>query len=475
MSTLLTPDICVIGGGTGGLTVALAAAMLGTPVVLVEKGAMGGRHLNRGSLPSQSLIAAARLAHGMRSAPPFGIAPGEPEVDFAAVARHIREVTAAVAPNSSAERLSVLGVQVIRAAARFTDKHTVVAGDHQIRARRFVVATGSSPLVPAIPGLETIDYLTSETVFSLARKPGHLAILGGGRTGCELAQAYRRLGCDVTVVEPERLLAHEDQELAGFALRALRAEGIDLREGTRVVGATRRGRNGVRLSLMRGETAETLDATHLVIAAGRKPNIEGLGLESARIRHDGTGIQVGAKLRTSNRKVYAVGDVAGQGGSAHLAAYQGGLVLRPLLFRLPGRTRPRIVPRMTFTDPEIAHVGLTEAEARSAGERPTILRWPHSENDRAQAERTTAGLTKLVIGRRGRILGAGIAGRSAGEAIHVFALAAARGLRVADVAGYVAPYPTFADAGNRAAGLLLAASIARPAVRGLVRLLRRFG
>jgi pyruvate/2-oxoglutarate dehydrogenase complex dihydrolipoamide dehydrogenase (E3) component len=475
MADILTPDICVIGAGSGGLTVAAAAAMFGTPVVLVEKGEMGGDCLNYGCVPSKALISAAKLAHGMRSGAPFGIAPAEPEVDFAAVARHVQDVIAAIAPNDSVARFTALGVKVIRAEGRFLDRRTVAAGDVHIRARRFVVATGSSPLVPPIPGIDSVDYLTNETVFSLSRRPGHLAILGGGPIGCELAQAYRRLGCEVTVIEADRALGREEPELAAFALRALRADGVDLREGTKVVSVARRGRNGVRLSLMRGESAETLDATHLLVAAGRKPNIDGLGLEQAGIRFDRTGISVSPKLRTTNRRVYAIGDVAGQGQFTHLAGYHGGLVLRPLLFRLPARTRPRIVPRVTFTDPEIAYVGMTEEEARRSEPSVTVLRWPHAENDRAQAERATAGLTRVVVGRRGRILGAGVAGKAAGETIQLFALAAAKGLRLSDIAGYVAPYPTFSETARRAAVSGFSAAVRRPAVRWLVRFLRRFG
>lgn len=479
MPTVLTPDICVIGAGAGGLTVAAAAAMLGAPVVLVEKGRMGGDCLNFGCVPSKALIAAAKLAHGMRAGAPFGIAAAEPQVDFAGVARHIAATVAAIAPNDSAERFAALGVKVVRAEARFTGRRAVAAGDYEIHARRFVVATGSTPLVPDIPGLHTVDYLTNETVFSLTRKPAHLAILGAGPAGCELAQAYRRLGCAVTLVEAGRALAREDGELAGFALRALRTDGVDLREETAVTEVARRGRSGVRLAVLGPDGAETIDATHLLVATGRRPNIDRLDLEAAGIRLAGGGIAVDARLRTSNRRVYAVGDVAGlgagQGASTHLAGYHGGLVLRPLLFRLPARVRPQIVPRVTFTDPRIAQVGMTEEEARRAGESFSVLRWPHSENDRAQAERATGGMTKLVVGRRGRILGAGIAGRAADEAIQIFALAAAKGLRVADIAGFVPPYPTFGEAGRRAAVASASASLRGPGLRWLMRQLRRFG
>lgn len=475
MTKLLRPDICVIGAGAGGLTVAAGAAAFGTSVVLVEKGRMGGDCLNHGCVPSKALIAAADIAASLRGAGRFGIASSEPDIDFRAVHRHVHAVIAAIAPNDSAERFGALGVHVIAAEARFADKRTVVAGEIEIRARRFVLATGARPVIPPIPGLGEIGYLTNETVFDLSRRPGHLLVIGGGPVGLELAQAYRRLGSRVTVVEAATPLAGEDPELAAFVQRALRAEGVDIRAGTSVVRVEPRGRGGVRALLDRNGAAEIVDASHVLVAAGRRPALDGLGLDAAGIRHDEAGIRVDPGLRTSNRRVYAIGDAAGGPQFTHVAGHHGGQLLRPLLFRLRARTGHGALPRVTFTRPELAAVGLTEGQARAARRRISILRWPYAENDRAQAERSTEGLVKLIAGPGGRILGVGIAGARAGELIGVWQLALSRGLRLKDMAAWAPPYPTLSEIGKRAAISYFAPQAQRPSVRRLVRFLRRFG
>lgn len=475
MTTILKPDICVIGAGSGGLTVAAAAASFGVGVVLIEKGRMGGDCLNYGCVPSKALIAAARRAHAFTNASAFGIADAEPDVNFARVMRHVEGVIAAIAPNDSVERFTAMGVQVIQAEARFKDARTVVAGDTEIRARRFVVATGSSPAVPPIPGLDAVPYFTNETIFERTRLPSHLVVIGGGPIGVELAQAHRRLGARVTVVEGKTALGKEDPEIAALALEHLRRESVDLRQDTTIARVDRHGRTGVRLHLEGPAGGETLDGTHLLVATGRAPNLEALDLKKAGIAHGRAGIRVSARLRTTNRRVYAIGDVAGGLQFTHVANYHAGLVLRAILFRLPARENRHIVPRVTFTDPEIAHVGMTEAEARGSHKRLRILRWPYAENDRAQAEHATEGLIKIVTDRKGRILGASIVGANAGEMIHFWALAVAKGMGVRDIAAYVAPYPTLSEIGKRAAITYFLDATRRPAVRRLIRALRVFG
>jgi pyruvate/2-oxoglutarate dehydrogenase complex dihydrolipoamide dehydrogenase (E3) component len=475
MANLLTPDVCVIGAGSGGLSVAAAAAAFGVPVVLIEKGLMGGDCLNYGCVPSKALIAAARQADRQRHASAFGIADSQPEVNFGRIARHVREATAAIAPNDSAERFTALGVRVIRGEARFRDGRTVIVGDREIRARRFVVATGSRPLVPPIPGLDTVGHLTNETVFSLTRRPGHLIIVGGGPIGMELAQAHRRLGARVTVIEAASALAREDPEAASIVKRALRRDGVALCEATAASRVEPRGRNGVRVHVEGPDGATAIDGTHLLIAAGRAADVDGLDLGKAGIAFDGKGIRVTRKLRTTNRRVYAIGDVAGGPQFTHLANYHAGLVVRALLFRLPAREDRAIVPRVTYTDPELAHVGLSEAEAAGAGRGIRILRWPYAENDRARTEHATEGFIKLVAGRGGRILGATIVGANAGEMIHLWSLALSRGMRVRDVASYVAPYPTMGEIGKRAAIAYFADTARSRLVRGVARFLRVFG
>lgn len=475
MEEVLTPDICVIGGGSGGLSAAAAAAAFGVEVVLVEKGAMGGDCLNYGCVPSKALIAAAKQAHAMRESGKFGIAPVEPSIAFARVHDRVHEVIAEIAPNDSVARFTALGVRVIEAHGRFIDKRTLAAGEYRIRARRFVVATGSSAFVPPVPGIEDVDVLTNESVFDLKRLPAHLLVMGGGPIGMELAQAFRRLGSRVTVLEALSALSRDDPELAAVVLARIREEGVDIRERTKVVRAERRGKTGVRLHLEGPDGAEIVDGTHLLVAAGRAPNVDGLGLQEARVRFDRKGIRVGASLRSSNRRIYAIGDVAGGLQFTHVAGWHAGLVIRPLLFRLRAKADGRTIPWATYTDPELAQVGLTEADALKAGHAIQVLRWPFSENDRAVAEGKTAGLVKIVADRRGRILGTTIAGAGAGEMIALYGLAIARRMKLRDLAALVVPYPTMAEAGKRAAVSAYAPLARKPAVRRLVRFLSRFG
>ncbi len=475
MTESLTPDICVIGAGSGGLSVAAAAAVFGVSVVLVERGKMGGECLNTGCVPSKSLIAAGHHARAMAQARAFGIAAGTVQVDFAEVHRRVQGVIAAIAPNNSKARFTGLGVRVIAGVARFRDRKTVTVGDAiEIKARRFVVATGSSPSLPPIPGLDAVPCLTNETVFDLIEQPKHLVVIGAGPIGLELAQAFRRLGSAVTVLEAARPLAREDGECADIVLDALAREGVAVRSPVTVVRVDAVD-SQIRLALRAGNGEETLEASHLLVAAGRRPNVDGLALERAGIRHDRNGIVVNRGLKTSNRRVYAIGDVAGRGQFTHLANYQAGLVIRNALFRLPVRLNERLVPRVTFTDPELAQVGLTEVEARGHGRAIRVLRWPYHENDRAQAEGETVGHIKVVTDRGGRILGATIVGAGAGELITTWTLAVGLRLNIRALAGIIVPYPTLAEIGKRAAITYFTPGLTSNWVRRIIALLRRFG
>jgi pyruvate/2-oxoglutarate dehydrogenase complex dihydrolipoamide dehydrogenase (E3) component len=474
MAERLQPDICVIGAGSGGLSVAAAAAAFGVSVVLVEKNKMGGECLNTGCVPSKALIAAGKRAHALADARAFGVSAGPTEIDFAKVHHHVHDVIAAIAPNDSKERFNGLGVRVIAGAARFKDRNTVVVGDGiEIAARRFVIATGSSPALPPIAGLEAVPYLTNETVFDLTARPEHLIVIGAGAIGLELAQAFRRLGAAVTVLEAGEPLAREDGECAAIVLDALAREGVIVRSNVavaRVEGA------GAKIKVvLAGDGEEAIEGSHLLIATGRRANTDGLALEQARIACDRNGIVVNKRLKTTNRHVYAIGDVAGRGQFTHLANYHAGLVIRNALFRLPVKVNADLVPRVTFTDPELAHVGLTEAEARSRGLTIRLLRWPYHENDRAQAERETAGHIKVVTDGRGKIRGATIVGAGAGELITTWTLAIDRGLPIRALAGIIVPYPTLAEIGKRAAITYFTASLTNVWVRRIIALLRRFG
>ena len=473
MPDTLTPDICVIGAGSGGLSVAAAAAALGVPVVLIEKGKMGGDCLNFGCVPSKALIAAAKRAHAARSAAPLGI-DANVKVDFARVHDHIRSVIAAIAPNDSVERFTGLGVRVIKGVARFKDAGTIAVNDIEVKARRFVIATGSSPSAPPIPGLDAVRYLTNETVFDLKECPEHLVVIGAGPIGLELAQAFRRLGAQVTVLEAAAPFAKEDPECTAVVLNQLAREGIDIRANVKIV-RIEKGRGSVRAVLATDKGEEKIEGSHLLVAAGRRANVDGLGLDEAGIKYERRGVIVDKGLRTSNRRVYAIGDAAGGLQFTHAANYHAGLVIRNALFRLPVSANDDLVPRVTFTDPELAHAGLTEAQARERHKKIAVLRWPFHENDRAQAERDTHGHIKVVTTPHGKIIGATIVGAEADEMITAWALAIAQGMNIRSMAGVVVPYPVRAEVGKRAAIGFFARTLTSPVVRSIIAFLRRLG
>ncbi len=467
-------DLCVIGAGSGGLSVAAGASQMGASVVLVERDRMGGDCLNVGCVPSKALIAAAGAAESARGAGRFGVRVAPPEIDFAAVHDHVHGVIAAIAPHDSVERFEALGVTVIQEHGRFAGPRTVVAGAHEIEARRFVIATGSRPAAPPIPGLEEVAYLTNETVFERTRLPSPLIVIGGGPIGLELAQAHRRLGAEVTVLEMFAALGKDDPELAGIVTARLRQEGVVLREGVGVTGVSAAG-DGVAVEIEDGGRVERLAAAEILVAAGRQPNIDDLGLEEAGIERNRAGVVVDDRLRTTNRRVFAAGDAAGKFQFTHVAAYHAGIIIRNALFRIPAKVDDRAVPWVTYTDPELAHVGMTEAVARERAGDIRVLRFPFAENDRAWAERATEGLVKVIASRKGKVLGASIVGAHAGELIQTWILPVAQGMNIKHVAGLILPYPTLGEASKRAAGSFYAPTLFGPRVRRVVRLLARLG
>jgi pyruvate/2-oxoglutarate dehydrogenase complex dihydrolipoamide dehydrogenase (E3) component len=474
MAEVLTPDICVIGGGPAGIALATKAARSAVPVILIEKSRMGGANLAYGSIPSKALIAAAGHYEVLRHGPAFGVTGAPLQVNFGKVSEHIRSVADAVAPHVSAERLAALGVRVIAAPARFLDRRTVLAGEFTVNARRFVLATGAVPAVPDIPGLAGIDYMTAESAFDITRKPSHLLVLGANSHALEIAQAYTRLGVDTTVIDSAPALPDDDPELAEVVLERLRAEGIRVRDRVALSGIARR-RGGIRVTIAEGEGEVQVDGSHLLVAAGRSPNVADLGLDAAGVAFDLDGVVVDRHLRTTNRRVYAIGDVVAGPSAVNRADCQAERVLRAMLFRLPVRDRSADAPVVTFTDPGLARVGLGAAEALKRDNKVRILRFPFIENDRSQAERMPAGFIKVVTSRRGRILGAAIVGHDAGEQIALWSLAIANRLGIESMLSFVPPYPARAEISRRVAETFYGPGLTPGWYRRIIEFLRKFG
>jgi pyruvate/2-oxoglutarate dehydrogenase complex dihydrolipoamide dehydrogenase (E3) component len=471
MLNRIKTDLCIIGAGSGGLSVAAGAVQMGARVVLLEGHKMGGDCLNYGCVPSKALIAAGKHAHAMTTGAPFGIKPVKPKVDYGAAKDHVRSVIAGIEPHDSVQRFESLGVRVIQEYGKFRSATEVQAGDSIITARRFVISTGSSPFVPPIPGLDKVPYFTNENIFDLRELPKHLIIIGGGPIGMELAQAHVRLGSKVTVLEGLTALGKDDPELAAIALARIRAEGVEIIEGamaSEITGET--GKIEVHT-----KDGPSYVGTHLLMAVGRKANIDALDLEKASIERHRTGIVVDASMKTSNRKVYAIGDVAGGLQFTHMAAYHAGVIIKSALFGLPSKASSAHIPWATYTDPEMAQVGLTEAQASEVhGARLEVVRFEYAENDRARAELKTTGLIKVMI-FRGRPVGASIVGAQAGELIQIWALVIANRLKIGAVAAMVAPYPTLGEINKRAAGQYYTPRLfENNTLKTLVRLVQRF-
>ena len=444
--TRYSTDLCIIGAGSGGLVLASGAVQLGARVTLIEGALMGGDCLNYGCVPSKALLAAAKRVQMVRQGGP-GLAGAEPTVDFPAVMARVHEAIADIAPHDSQERFEALGVRVLRVFARFTGPDRVEAGSETITARRFVIATGAHAIVPDLPGLDQVPYYTNETIFTLTALPQALVILGAGPVAVEMAQAFARLGAKVTMVARSRVMGQDDPQAVAVVTDRLRAEGVRILEGCHATAVTRNG-EGVGVTLSDGSL---LNASHLLIAMGRAPAIKRLNLAAAGVQVKDGGVVVDASLRTTNRKVFAIGDVAGGPQFTHLAAYQAGLVLRQAVLGLPARSKAAL-PRVTYTEPELAQIGPTETEARAIhGAALTVLREDFSHMDRAITDQTTEGFIKLMI-VKGRPVGATLVGAHAGEQISLWALALAGKVKLSTIAGMVAPDPTLNEISKRAAG-----------------------
>lgn len=468
----LTPDICVIGDGPGGLAVATAAALFGVRTVLVRQSG-SALSLNEGAR-GQALRAVADQARGIADAQAFGIAAGAGEIDYGRMRAHLDRVSARSAANDSDERLAALGVLVLKGEVRFQNRRQIAVGESLVKARRFVVATGSLPAQPDIAGLAELPSLTEDSIFELTKRPERLIVLGGTAAAVELAQAMRALGSEVVLVARDGLLLDEDPEAVGVLRRALLGDGIALHEGRPILRAESH-RQRPRLVL---DGDIKVDCTHLLVVNGRRPNIASLELDLAGVRSDETGIIVDASLRTANRNIYAIGDCAGGAAAGPMsnqaAQHQAGLVLRNALFRQPTRFKREWVPRTVHGRPELASVGLSEAQARAQGE-IRVLRFPYAESTRAQAERQSEGLIKLMTDRKGGILGVAIAGAQAAELIVPWSLAVQQRANVKEMAGLIAPSQSLSELSQKAALSFQAPLAAKPGIRRLIGFLSRFG
>lgn len=466
-------DLVIIGGGSAGLTAAGFAVQLGARVALVEKNRIGGDCTWTGCVPSKTLLKAAKVAYEMRTADSYGLAPVEPEVDLKSVMAHVRAVVAEVYHEESPDALRADGIDVFLGAARFLDPHALAAGQITLTARHVLIATGAHPFIPPIAGLEGVEYLTYESIWDLEVLPRDLLVVGAGPIGCEMAQTFRRLGAEVTlVVSRARLLPRDEPDASHVLGEVFEVEGIDLRYNAR---AERAWQDESGIHLVAG--GDELVGDVLLVAAGRRPNVDGLDLERAGVTYSAKGIQVDEHLRTSQRHIYAAGDCIGSHQFTHYAGWQAFMAVRNAL--LPGASQGVTdrVPWTTFTDPEVAHIGLTEEQARKKfGDAVMTCWWPMETVDRARAEGDTAGFIKLVHKKDGTLLGATIVARRAGEMIHEWIVALDRGLKVGDLANAIHVYPTYSTASMQAAAAIrveqLLSGTSGRIVRGLARLMR---
>ncbi len=441
-----THDLIIIGAGAAGLTAAGGCAMYGLSVALVERGRMGGECLNTGCVPSKALLAAAHRAHAVRTAERLGVMSGEPRIDFAVVHAHVQAAIARIAPHDARERFEAMGVEVIAGEARFVSPHSVRVGERTLRAPRIVIATGSRPRLPDIPGLADTPHLTNETIFDLTECPDHLLILGGGAIGVEMAQAFRRLGATVTLVEADRPLAHEDAGAATLLLDTLRAEGVRIVAGTPAhrIAATA---TGIEVTLGDGST---IAASHLLVATGRAPDVASLDLVAAGVTVGEDGIEVDAYQRTSARHILAIGDCRAGPRLTHVAGHEGSLAVRAIALGLPARADYAALPRAIYTEPELAQIGLTEADARAKHGDIAVTTSPFANNDRALAENDAVGFVKLVRAR-GRVVGVTIVGAHAGELLLSWSQILARRASLFALASTIIAYPTRSEASKAAA------------------------
>lgn len=467
-------DLIVIGAGAAGLSVAAGAVQLGYKTALIERGKMGGDCLNTGCVPSKALLAAAKAAYNVGNATRFGIKTSAAEIDFAAVKDHVQNAVKAIEPNDSVERFQGFGVNVIEGTAKFIDTNTIDVEGRKLSARYIVITAGSSPAIPNIKGLEHGRVLTNETIFDLHERPEHLIIIGGGPIGMEMAQAHARLGVEVTVLSQSRILSKDDKGLTAVLRDKIVAEGVRIEENI-TIEHVQHGNEKTSVTFSRDSTAQTIHGSHILVAAGRSASVQNLDLEKADIDHDKNGIHTDERLRTSQRHIFAAGDiVTGAPQFTHIAGYHAGIIIKNMMFKIPVKVDYRALPWVTYTDPELAHVGMTEDMARAQHENTIkTLTWDFADNDRAIAELSTTGKIKVITDKRGRILGASIIGPQAGELISLWGLAISRKMKIGAVANMIVPYPTMSEISKRAASSYYTPSLFSDKTRRLVGWLKK--
>jgi len=469
-------DLGILGGGAAGPTAAAGSAQFGAKTILVEKAkVLGGDCLHFGCVPSKTLIRTAGVWSLARRAKEFGLPGiGLPPVSLAAVMDRVRSVIDKIQEHDSPERFCKLGAEVRFGSPRFVDDHTVDLDGARLTARAWIVATGSSPSLPPVEGIADVPYWTNETVFSQTKLPDHLLILGGGPIGVEMAQAFRRLGSQVTVVEyADQILGPEDPDIAAILRNRLEAEGVKVLTGTKAIKAASMNSSvHLRVGPAKGEGDPwTIDGDVLLVAAGRKPNVEGLELPAAGVAFSSRGIPADRRMRTNVSHIYACGDVNGVFPFTHVAGYEAGIALSNAVLRLPRKADYTKVPWCTYTDPEVASIGLNEKRAKAAGVEYRVLTSHFREIDRALAEGETEGKIKVLISPSGALLGCQIAGHHAGELIHEWVAAINGGVKLSTLAGSIHAYPTLAEISKKAAGSYYSEKLFSDRTRKILRFL----
>ena len=435
-------ELIVIGAGSAGLSVAAGAVQMGARVILIEGGEMGGDCLNTGCVPSKALIEAARHAKAAVAAAKLGVSCSQVEIDYASIMQHVHATIATIEPHDSQERFENLGVRVIRGYARFTSKNAIIVENETITGRRIVVATGANAVTPPIKGLDQVGYFTNESFFENYDQPDHLIIVGGGPIGIEMAQAHAQLGIKTTLIERFEILPRELADTRDLVRKKLSHDGVTVFENCDILGIKE---SDAIKSITLGD-GQIIDGSHLLIATGRRANFQGLNLSAAGIETTDVGIKVDDSLRTTNRAVYAIGDVIGREQFTHVAGYHASLVVRSALFGLPAKVKTHHIPRVTYCDPEVASVG-------DISDGPGIEKYrvEYDGLDRAIAGDRAEGFAQMWV-KNGSVCGVTVVGAQAGELIHFWSLIIAQNLKLSKVSSVITPYPTLSDINKKLIG-----------------------